>query len=73
MYDVRFIGNDDLPEGVDWAAVESPSGECALFVKWSACKSLGQWVALPADAIGAAERLRGRQWSSSMVPIASNA
>lgn len=52
-YQVSFIGERDLPAGVDWAAVRI--GElCYLFVKLSAALS-----ALPADAIRAIRRLAG--------------
>lgn len=65
-YRVKFIGETDLPEGVDWAATRC-DGECVLFVKLSACK-----CGPPAAARRAVMKLAGYS-SSSMVPTAPNA
>lgn len=45
-YQVRFVGNDDLPEGVEWVFARQ-AGHTYLFVKQSAiCEETGRCKAL---------------------------
>lgn len=52
-YQVKFIGDTDLPEGIDWAATRRDSGACCLFVKVTACPC-GE---LPKSALRAMSRM----------------
>jgi hypothetical protein len=52
-YQLMFVGDADLPEGVDWAAARGDLGGVCLFVKLAACP-LG---VAPAGALRAARSL----------------
>lgn len=76
-YRVKFIGETDLPDGIDWAATRC-NGQCVLFVKLSACKcgppasARRAVMRLAGYPDGAVTRLAGYS-SSSRFPTASNA
>lgn len=55
MYQVKFIGDDELPVGQDWVATRC-EGRCILFVKWSCCAPIGM---VPLRAVAAIWRLAG--------------
>ena len=70
-YQVRFVPNDSLPTGVEWAFART-SGETFLFVKRSAidettgrCDALTRawaaWQSVEAEEIGG-KPVRGRSW-----------
>lgn len=56
-YQIRFIGESDLPEGVDWVAARGDLGGCCLFVKMSACL----YGVAPAAGLRAVRRL-AEEW-----------
>lgn len=55
MYQVKFIKDNELPVGTDWAATRF-GGRCVLFVKWSCCAPLGM---VPRSAVTAIWRMAG--------------
>lgn len=58
-FEIRFIGDGDLPVGCDWAAARDLLGRCYLFVKVAACKLLDGVLRPPAAALRTVEEMIG--------------